>query len=99
MFAGTPAGRPNGRRFHVASTRTGSPPSPASAARSSRCEGSWAVDGATSTSGSSPGGGSTAENGGSHISGPTTCTPAGQRRGYSSWGNVPTMHSRSLNPP
>ena len=92
-------GSPSGRRFQVASTRIGSPPSPASAARSSRCDGSWAVDGATSTSGSAPGGASTDPKGGSHITGPTTCTPAGQLRGYSSWGNVATMHSRSLNPP
>ena len=72
--------------------------SPSSAARSSRWSGSWAVDGATSTSGSSPGGGSTSSYGGSQISGPTTWTCAGQRRGYSSSGNVPTMHSRCAEP-
>ena len=45
------SGRRHGRRFHVASTRTGSPSRPASAARSRRCSRSCAVEGATSTSG------------------------------------------------
>ena len=42
-----------------------------------RCSASWAVEGATSTSGSSPGGSSTSAAGGSHMSGPTTWTWAG----------------------
>ena len=61
------------------STRTGGAArARRSAARSSWCVGSCDVDGATSTSGSSPGGSSTSSDGGSHSSGPTTCV-AGQR--------------------
>ena len=44
-------GRDGRRRFHVASMRTGASASPASAACKSRCSGSCAVEGATSTSG------------------------------------------------
>ena len=39
-----------------------------------------------------------ASNGGSHSSGPTTSVPGGQARGYSSWGNVATMHSSLRQP-
>ena len=85
-FAG--AGSDGGSRpFQVAITRTGSSASPSSAARSSRCDGSWAVDGATSTTGPEPGGGATGDDGGSHSSGPTTRTHDGQSRGYSSCGS------------
>ena len=48
--------------------------------RACRCSGSCAVDGATSTSGSSPGGSSTSPNGRSHISGPVTRAHGGQPR-------------------
>ncbi|HYH58195.1 MAG TPA: hypothetical protein VD790_03085 [Thermoleophilaceae bacterium] len=60
------------RRFVVAITRTGSSASPSSAARSIRWSRSCDVLGATSTSGSSPGGSSTSSVGRSYISGPTT---------------------------
>jgi hypothetical protein len=58
-FSGTSIGRGGGRRLCVASTRTGSSASPSSAAASIRWSRSCAVDGAISTSGSSPGGSST----------------------------------------
>ena len=51
---------------------TGASSRPRSAACRRRWSGSWAVDGAISTSGSLPGGSSTSSAGGSHISGPTT---------------------------
>ncbi|HWY18467.1 MAG TPA: hypothetical protein VNY27_07120 [Solirubrobacteraceae bacterium] len=57
------------------------------------------MDGAISTSGSSPGGSSTSSAGGSHISGPTTCAHSGHARGYSNCGNVPTSASSWLVPP
>jgi hypothetical protein len=98
-FAGTSIGTVGSRRFVVASTRTGSSASPSSAARSIRCSGSWAVEGATSTSGALPGGGSTGPNGCSHISGPVTRTQGSSGRGYSSCGKVATSASSWEIPP
>ena len=57
------------------------PASPSRAARSSSCSGSCEVVGATSTSGSSPGGSSTSPNGCSHSSGPGHPHAGGQRPG------------------
>ena len=82
----------------MAITRTRAPASPSSAARSIRCSGSCAVDGATSTTGPSPGGGATCSPGGSHISGPTTRSHGSQRRGYSSCGSVPISVSARESP-
>ena len=92
-WRGGAIGGSGSRPFQVAITRTGSPARPSSAARSSRCSRSCAVEGATSTTGPSPGGGSTFSPGGSHISGPTTRTHAGHSRGYSSCGSVATSVS------
>ena len=50
-LAGDSIGGSGARPLYVAITRTGARASPASAARSSRCSGSCAVDGATSTTG------------------------------------------------
>ena len=55
--------------------------------------------GATSTSGASPGGSSISGWGCSKVIGPVTSTPAGQRRGYSSWGKVATSARSGLIPP
>ncbi|HJX32563.1 MAG TPA: hypothetical protein VJ257_00035 [Solirubrobacterales bacterium] len=55
--------------------------------------------GATSTSGASPGGSSISGCGSSKVIGPVTSTPAGQRRGYSSWGKVATSARSGLIPP
>ena len=92
-WAARAIGGSGSRPFQVAITRTGSPARPSSAARSSRCSRSCAVEGATSTTGPSPGGGSTFSPGGSHISGPTTRAHDGHSRGYSSCGSVATSVS------
>jgi hypothetical protein len=84
--------------FQLAITRTGAPASPASAARSSVRSGSCEVDGATSTTGSLPGGGATDGPDGSHSSGPTIRVHVGQSRGYSSCGSVATIVSSRESP-
>src|SRR3954454_6371787 len=96
-FAGI--GTSSARRSVLASTRTGRPASPASAARRRRCSRSCDVDGASSTSGSSPSGSATSFAGGSQRSGPTTWVDDGHARGYSSCGNVATRHSAREIPP
>ena len=87
-----PAGRARARsRWRSrAPARPPGPPAPRAAAGA---RGSCAVEGATSTTGPSPGGGSTRSPGGSHISGPTTRAHDGQSRGYSSCGSVATSVS------
>ncbi len=71
-MAGTSTGGEGSRPLKVAITRTGAPASPASAARSSAWPGSCEVEGATSTTGLSPGSGATRSPGGSHGNGPVT---------------------------
>ena len=73
-------------RLVVATTRTGSSASAASAVRTRWFSESWAVLGATRTSGASPGGSSMSGWGTSKAIGPVTSTEAGQARGYSSCG-------------
>ncbi|HZE04644.1 MAG TPA: hypothetical protein VE127_05430 [Solirubrobacteraceae bacterium] len=96
---GTSIGRCGTTRLVVATTRTGSPASADSAVRTRWLRESCAVLGATSTSGSSPGGSSISGCGSSNVIGPVTSTPAGQLRGYSSWGKVPTSARSGLMPP
>jgi len=58
------------------------------------------VEGATSTSGSEPGGSATSAAGGSHSSGPTVCVAgSATARGYSSAGKVATSASCDEIPP
>ena len=84
--------RPAAGGSTTASTRTGASARPASVARSSRCDGSCEVDGATSTSGPSPGGSShLGRTAAPTAAGPTTCVAgSATARGYSSCGNVAT---------
>jgi hypothetical protein len=90
---GAGRGDDGSRPFQLAITRTGASASPSSAARNSRCCGSCDVEGAISTTGPGPRGGSTRSPGGSHSSGPTTRSHAGHARGYSSCGSVATSAS------
>ena len=94
-----PARRPGSAGWPTRARAPAGRRGPRARARSRVWPGSCEVDGAISTSGSSPGGGATSGAGGSHMSGPTTCVPAGHARGYSSWGNVATSASASLMPP
>src|SRR6202000_1537794 len=78
-MAGTGIGGWGRTRMVVATTRTGSSASAASAVRTRWFSESWAVLGATRTSGARPGGSSTSGWGTSKGIGPVTWTPAGQR--------------------
>ncbi|HET8639154.1 MAG TPA: hypothetical protein VFL89_02785 [Solirubrobacterales bacterium] len=98
-MAGTSIGSCGTTRLVVATTRTGSSARAASAVRTRWLRESWAVLGATKTSGSSPGGSSISAWGSSKAMGPVTSTPAGQLRGYSSWGKVATIARSGLMPP
>jgi hypothetical protein len=98
---GTRTSGASGRPFVAARTRTGSAASPASDARKSRCSGSCDVLGATSTSGSSPGGAERASSsaGRSQMSGPVTRAQGSSARHASSSGKVATSESRRERPP
>ncbi|MGC1166879.1 MAG: hypothetical protein WA862_12310 [Solirubrobacterales bacterium] len=85
-MAGTSIGRWGTTRLVVATTRTGSSASAASAVRTRWFSESCAVLGATRTSGRPPGGSSISGCGTSKVIGPVTSTPGGHWRGYSSWG-------------
>ena len=85
-MAGTSIGRCGATRLVVATTRTGSSASAASAVRTRWLSESWAVLGATRTSGIIAG--RQLDLRVRQLEGhrPGDSTPAGQRRGYSSWG-------------
>ena len=97
-MAGTSIGLCGTTRLVVATTRTGSSASAASAVRTRWFSESCAVLGATRTSGASPGGSSISGWGSSKVIGPVTSTPAGQRRGYSSWGKVADQRQVGADP-
>ncbi len=90
-FGGTSIGSSGWWPFVVAMTRTGSSASPSKQRRIRSQPGSWAVLLATRTSGPSPPGSSMSGWGSSNSSGPVTTASAGQARGYSSCGKVPTI--------
>ena len=96
---GTGSGAAGGRRFQVASTRTGSPRQPRQRGAQQPVRRVLGGGGRDDHERVLAGRRLDVVDGGSHTSGPTTCTHGGHTRGYSSWGKVAIRHSSREIPP